>query len=263
MAGLKSQPEFESQDDTTTETATTKEKAVTKEAPAVDKAAIAAGLAAATAIAKAATGTGTAAGTAVGAPIEPVKFKPAFKDKENVLDIGTVEDLALAMPRIKGEQGSLFLGQEDLGSEIQFEIFSYNARWAIGAGTNDAESKDYFRVSYDDKTIAGEGTLIEDYLNDLRAQGFTKAKKSPYLDIFGFVVWSKEKGNIPPENRELVLLQCSQTSLGAFKTFATTRGVMESKGMLKPIDTVVVTAMKRVSGTNKYTNYAFSAPKAT
>jgi len=96
MAGLKSQPEFESQDDTTTETATTKEKTVTKEAPTVDKAAIAAGLAAATAIAKAATGT------AVGAPIEPVKFKPAFKDKENVLDIGTVEDLALAMPRIKG-----------------------------------------------------------------------------------------------------------------------------------------------------------------
>ena len=258
MAGLKSQPEFESQDDTTETTTTTKEKTVTQQAPTVDKAAIAAGLAAATAtaIAKAATGT------AVGAPVEPVKFKPAFKDKENVLDIGTVEDLALAMPRIKGEQGSLFLGQEDLGSEIQFEIFSYNARWAIGAGTNDAESKDYFRVSYDDKTIAGEGTLIEDYLNDLRAQGFTKAKKSPYLDIFGFVVWSKEKGNIPPENRELVLLQCSQTSLGAFKTFATTRGVMESKGMLKPIDTVVVTAMKRVSGTNKYTNYAFSAPKA-
>ena len=261
MAGLKSQPEFESQDDTTETTTTTKEKTVTQQAPTVDKAAIAAGLAAATAITKAATGT--AAGTAVGAPVEPVKFKPAFKDKENVLDIGTVEDLALAMPRIKGEQGSLFLGQEDLGSEIQFEIFSYNARWAIGAGTNDAESKDYFRVSYDDKTIAGEGTLIEDYLNDLRAQGFTKAKKSPYLDIFGFVVWSKEKGNIPPENRELVLLQCSQTSLGAFKTFATTRGVMESKGMLKPIDTVVVTAMKRVSGTNKYTNYAFSAPKAT
>ena len=259
MAGLKSQPEFESQDDTTETTTTTKEKTVTQQAPTVDKAAIAAGLAAATAtaIAKAATGT------AVGAPVEPVKFKPAFKDKENVLDIGTVEDLALAMPRIKGEQGSLFLGQEDLGSEIQFEIFSYNARWAIGAGTNDAESKDYFRVSYDDKTIAGEGTLIEDYLNDLRAQGFTKAKKSPYLDIFGFVVWSKEKGNIPPENRELVLLQCSQTSLGAFKTFATTRGVMESKGMLKPIDTVVVTAMKRVSGTIKYTNYAFSAPKAT
>lgn len=259
MAGLKSQPEFESQDDTTETTTTTKEKTVTQQAPTVDKAAIAAGLAAATAtaIAKAATGT------AVGAPVEPVKFKPAFKDKENVLDIGTVEDLALAMPRIKGEQGSLFLGPEDLGSEIQFEIFSYNARWAIGAGTNDAESKDYFRVSYDDKTIAGEGTLIEDYLNDLRAQGFTKAKKSPYLDIFGFVVWSKERGNIPPENRELVLLQCSQTSLGAFKTFATTRGVMESKGMLKPIDTVVVTAMKRVSGTNKYTNYAFSAPKAT
>jgi hypothetical protein len=46
MAGLKSQPEFESQDDDTATTTTTKEKTVTQQAPAVDKAAIAAGLAA-------------------------------------------------------------------------------------------------------------------------------------------------------------------------------------------------------------------------
>lgn len=254
--GLKSQPEFEAADDDATETKTTtatKEKTMTT--PTVDKEAIAAGIAAANAIARAATNT------AVGAPVQQAKFQPAFKDKENVLDIGTVEDLALSMPRIKGEQGSFFLGQEDLGSEIQFEIFSYNARWAIGNGTNDKESKDFFRVSYDDKTIAGEGTLIEDYLNDLRAQGFSKAKKAPYLDIFGFVTWSKEKGEIPVEEREMVLLQCSQTSLGAFKTFATTRGVMESRGMAKPTDVVTVKAMKRIKGDMKYTNFEFSAPK--
>ena len=250
MAGLKSQPEFEAADDDATPTATTtKEKTMTT--PAVDKEAIAA----ANAIAKAATNT------AVGAPVQQAKFQPAFKDKENVLDIGTVEDLALSMPRIKGEQGSFFLGQEDLGSEIQFEIFSYNARWAIGNGLDDAESKDYFRVSYDDKTIAGDGTLIEDYLNDLRAQGFSKAKKTPYLDIFGFVTWSQGKGEIPVESREMVLLQCSQTSLGAFKTFATTRGVLEQRGMAKPIDVVTVKAMKRVKANFKYTNFEFSAPK--
>jgi len=255
MAGLKSQPEFEAADDDATTTATTtKEKTVTT--PTVDKEAIAAGIAAAQAIAKAATNT------AVGAPVQQPTFKAAFKDKENVLDIGTVEDLALAMPRIKGEQGSLFLGQEDLGDEIQFEIFSYNARWAIGSGTDDAESKDYFRVSYDDKTIAGEGTLIEDYLNDLRAQGFSKAKKAPYLDIFGFVTWSKGKGKTPIEEYEMVLLQCSQTSLGAFKTFANTRGVMESRGIVKPTDVVTVKAMKRVKGNYKYTNFEFSAPKS-
>jgi hypothetical protein len=257
MAGLKSQPEFEAADDDATATATTtatKEKTVTT--PTVDKEAIAAGIAAANAVTRAATNT------AVGAPVQKVGFHPAFKDKDNVLDIGTVEDLALSMPRIKGEQGSFFLGQEDLGSEIQFEIFSYNARWAIGSGTNNAESKEHFRVSYDDKTIAGEGTLIEDYLNDLRAQGFSKAKKAPYLDIFGFVTWSKEKGEIPLESREMVMLQCSQTSLGAFKAFATTRGVLEARGMAKPTDVVTVTAMKRVKGDYKYTNYAFSSPKA-
>jgi len=256
MAGLKSQPEFEADDDATETKTTTANKEKTASTPTVDKEAIAAGIAAVQAIAKASTST------AVGAPVQQAKFQPAFKDKENVLDIGTVEDLALSMPRIKGEQGSFFLGQEDLGSEIQFEIFSYNARWAIGSGTNDAESKEHFRVSYDDKTIAGEGTLIEDYLNDLRAQGFSKAKKAPYLDIFGFVTWSKEKGDIPIESREMVLLQCSQTSLGAFKAFATTRGVLESRGMAKPTDVVTVTAMKRVKDNFKYTNYAFSAPKA-
>jgi len=257
--GLKSQPEFEAADDDATATATTtatatKEKTVTT--PTVDKEAIAAGIAAAKAIARATTNT------AVGAPVQQVKFQPAFKDKENVLDIGTVEDLALSMPRVKGEQGSFFLGQEDLGGEIEFEIFSYNARWAIGTGTDDAESKDFFRVSYDDKTLSGEGTLVEDYLNDLRAQGFSKAKKAPYLDIFGFVTWTKEKGEIPVEEREMVLLQCSQTSLGAFKTFATTRGVLESRGMAKPIDVVTVKAMKRVKGNYKYTNFEFSAPKS-
>ncbi len=50
----------------------------------------------ANAIAKASTST------AVGALVQQPTFKAAFKDKENVLDIATVEDLALAMPRIKG-----------------------------------------------------------------------------------------------------------------------------------------------------------------
>ena len=235
--GLRNQPEFEQMDN---------DNAFDTDAEAAAQAS--------TAIAKAAS---------TGVSTNVRKFEPAFKDKNNVFDNATVEGLSMAAPRIKGEQGSMALGDQDLGEAIQFELVSFNHRWAIGTGENDKEAKDFFRVSLDNETISGEGTLVTDYLNTLRAKGFAKAKKSPYLDIFGFVVWSKEKGNIPPENRELVLLQCSQTSLGAFKTFATTRGVMESKGMLKPIDTVVVTAMKRVSGTNKYTNYAFSAPKAT
>ena len=47
-------------------------------------------------------------------------------------------------PCIKGEQGSMFLGDKDLGDTIHFELVSYNARWVIGSGGNDKGSKGLF-----------------------------------------------------------------------------------------------------------------------
>ena len=209
----------------------------------------AASVAATTAIAKAATGT------SVGAVRAATKLRLAFEDKQAVFDIATVEGLALAVPRIKGEQGSLFAGEEDLGDKIQFEIVSISPRTVIGTGEQDAESKEFFKISYDGRTLSGTSTLVDDYLDDLKAQGFTKAKKSDYLDIFGFVTWSAKKGNIDPEVRELSSLQCSPTSKGAFTAFCTTRGLLESRGVAKPMDVVEVHAEKRISGSNKFTNF--------
>jgi hypothetical protein len=190
-------------------------------------------------------------------------FEPAFKDKCGVFDTATVEGLAMSAPRIKGEQGALFLGQEDLGDVIEFELVSFNHRWALGSGENDKEARDYFRVSYDNTTISGDGMLISDYMDDLKSKGFKRAKKSPYLDLWGFVVWSKNKGAIPVDERQLVCLQCSQTSMGAFTGFATTRGLLESKGVAKPIDVIGVHAEKKMnSKQDKYTNFSFFVPKA-
>ena len=190
-------------------------------------------------------------------------FEPAFKDKCGVFDTATVEGLAMSAPRIKGEQGALFLGQEDLGDVIEFELVSFNHRWALGSGENDKEARDYFRVSYDNTTISGDGMLISDYMDDLKSKGFKRAKKSPYLDLWGFVVWSKNKGAIPVDERKLVCLQCSQTSMGAFTGFATTRGLLESKGVAKPIDVIGVHAEKKMnSKQDKYTNFSFFVPKA-
>ena len=232
--GIKDQPEFEPMD-------TAAADAAAKEATS--------------AITKAAAGG--VLSTNVGA-----KFTVAFKDKNNVFDTSTVEGLSLAAPRIKGEQGSFYMGEEDLGSEIQFELISFNHRWAIGTGETDKESKDFFKVSYDNVTLSGETTLISDYLESLKGQGFKKAKKSPYMDLWGFVTWSKAKGEIPVDERQLACLQCSQTSMGAFTAFSTTRGLLESKGLAKPMDTIEVHAEKRTSGTNKYTNFSFFVPKA-
>jgi len=206
-----------------------------------------------TAIAKASSGA---------VSTEVRKFTVAFKDKNNVFDTPTVEGLSLAVPRIKGEQGSLFLGDDDLGDAIQFELVSFNHRWAIGTGETDSEAKDFFRVSYDNETISGTGMLVNDYIASLKAQGFTRAKKSPYMDLWGFVTWSAKLGHIAPDDRQLSCLQCSQTSMGAFTAFSTTRGLMESNGLVKPIDVIEVHAEKRTSGANRYTNFSFCAPKA-
>ena len=198
-----------------------------------------------------------ATSTAVG---QAKKFSKAFSEFENMLDTMTVESLSLAAPRIKGEQGSMFLGDKDLGDTIHFELVSYNARWVIGSGENDKEAKDYFRVSYDNKTLTtGEDAVAS--LESLKAQGFKKAKKSPYLDVWGFVTWSAKNGPIDVESRQLACLQCSQTSLGAFMAFATTRGLLMKAGLVEELSVIEVKALKQVNGTNKYTNFGFAAPK--
>ena len=235
--GLRNQPEFEPMDDIITDT--TPAEAATQ---------------ASTAIAKAAS---------TGVSTNVRKFEPAFKDKNNVFDNATVEGLSMAAPRIKGEQGSMTLGDQELGEEVQFELVSFNHRWAIGTGEDDKEAKDYFRVSYDNETIAGDGTLITDYLNTLRAKGFAKAKKSPYMDLWGFVTWSSKTGMIPVDERQLACLQCSQTSMGNWTSFCTSRGLLEQSGRVKPIDMIEVHAQKQTNKDSKrYTNFAFFVPKA-
>ena len=235
--GLKSQPEFEQMEN---------DHAFDTDAEAAAQAS--------TAIAKAAS---------TGVSTNVRKFEPAFKDKNNVFDNATVEGLSMAAPRIKGEQGSMALGDQDLGEAIQFELVSFNHRWAIGTGENDKEAKDYFRVSLDNETISGEGTLVTDYLNTLRAKGFTKAKKSPYMDLWGFVTWSSKTGAIPVDERQLACLQCSQTSMGNWTSFCTSRGLLEQSGRVKPIDLIEVHAQKQSNKNgDKYTNFSFFVPKA-
>ena len=235
--GLKSQPEFEQMEN---------DHAFDTDAEVAAQAS--------TAIAKAAS---------TGVSTNVRKFEPAFKDKNNVFDNATVEGLSMAAPRIKGEQGSMALGDQDLGEAIQFELVSFNHRWAIGTGENDKESKDFFRVSLDNETISGEGTLVTDYLNTLRAKGFAKAKKSPYMDLWGFVTWSSKTGAIPVDERQLACLQCSQTSMGNWTSFCTSRGLLEQSGRVKPIDLIEVHAVKQSNKNgDRYTNFAFFVPKA-
>ena len=254
---LKSQPEFE-QMETETMNAATVETTTKEEAMNTNTAdnTASASVQATTAIATAAASSAVVAGST------PTKFKVAFADKCGIFDTDTVEGMSLAVPRAKAEQGSIFISDQDQGSIIQFELISFNYRWAIGTGEQDKEAAQFFRVSFDNKTISGTGESLDAYVESLKAQGFNKTKVSPYLDMFGFVTWSEKNGTVPVEERQLVCVQCSQTSLGAFKAFSATRGLLESKGVVQPLDVIEIHAEKRTSGSNKFTNYSFHAPKS-
>ena len=252
---LKLQPEFE-QMETETMNAATVETTTKEETMNTTTDTASDSVQATTAIATA------AASSALSTVATPTKFKLAFVDKNNVFDTATVEGLALAAPSLKGEQGSIYKGDKELGKRIHFELISFNHRWTVGTGENDKETKDYFRVSLDNKTISGTGEDLHLYLESLKAQGFNKAKISPYMDLFGFVVWVEGKGEIPVDERELCRLQCSQTSMGNFTAFCTTRGLLESKGIAKPMEVIEVTAQAQQNKNgDRYTNYLFSVPK--
>lgn len=243
---LKNQPEFEKEDSTT----------VTSDAaePSVeDKAA--ADVKATTAIAQA------AANTAVGAP-RP-KLKVAFAENKDVFDTPTVSALSQATPRITAEQGSLRKDrQTKLGSKIVLEVVSWNHRWALVCGEDkmNDEMKQLFRVSYDNETVDGEGCSVEAYIDSLKAQGYAKAKVSPYGDLWGYIVSIDGKA-IPEDERELVLVQMSATSLGNFTAFCVSRGLLESRGTMKPNGLIEVTAEDRTKGDKAFTNMSFKAVK--
>jgi hypothetical protein len=248
--GLRAQPEFESMEDETLVADTS----VMDAALAIAKAAADAAPANVPAVAP--------TNTTVGPVVKRAGFQAAFQEQDNFLSTIEVQELALAAPTIKGEQGSFFIGTKELGDEIHVELVSFNPRWAIGCGEDNKESKDFFRVSYDGRTIHGEGTSIEDYMDDLRAQGFEHPKMSIYKDIWVLLTWSKLGGDVALEDQEIMRLQASQTSAGAFGAYSKTQGLLESKGIRKASPYFGVRAMKRSKGDFKYTNFEFFTLKA-
>lgn len=250
---LRNQPEFEKPNAAAAAEVAEAAPAAAEAAPTTEAKA-AADVAATTAIAKAAT---TAVGSAK-------KMVIAFAASKDTIDTNTVSALAMSSPRITAEQGSAYLNRkEDLGKVVHIEIVSWNHRWAIGTGENDKEAVDYFKVSYNGETLDGEPDVtVAAYLESLKSEGFSKAKVSPYADLWGFVTYTEKKGDIPEDQRELTVVQLSQTSLGNFTSFCVSRGLLESRGVAQPATVIELHAEAQESRRgDRYTNFSFKAAK--
>ena len=206
--------------------------------------------------------------TAVGAARTPAKFPPIYADKQDAFDIETVVGLSMAVERIKAEQGACYIGNDNLGARCRVEIISWNYRWILSPGLQSKdpgyeESKQFLANTYDNQTVYGKDVTVEEYLHDLKeTHAYDKANKSMYIDLFGMLTWTEKKGDIPEEERKMVVVQLSQTSAGQFAAFCQTQGVLVAKGVVKSVsDVVEIEAVARTKGTNKYTNFSFHAAK--
>lgn len=199
---------------------------------------------------------------AVGA-VKP-RFQPAFGDIKDAFDTDVVAALNMATPRIKAEQGGCYVENKNLGSKIRVQVQSWNNRWLVSPNVDlskDPEAKDFLRTSYDNETIHGSDLTINQYLQELRDNGYEDPKVSPYADIWVLVTWTEKDGDIKPEEQTMYILQASQTSMGAWVAFCTTEGLKASKGIGKPFDEVEITAEPRAKGNLKYTNFSFAAAR--
>jgi hypothetical protein len=141
--------------------------------------------------------------TAVGAARAPMKFPPIYADKQDNFDIETVVGLSMAVERIKAEQGACYIGNDSLGTRSRVEIISWNYRWILSPGLQSKdpgyeESKQFLANTYDNQTVYGKDVTVEEYLQELKeAHAYDKANKSMYIDLFGMLVWTEKKGEIP------------------------------------------------------------------
>jgi hypothetical protein len=185
----------------------------------------------------------------------------AFAEYQDMFPTEAVTGLSMAVPRVKAEQGAAYVGEISLGSKIRIEIESWNYRWLLSAGLDSKdsgykESMEYLATSYDNETVNGKDTSVNDYLAGLKAMNYNKARKSLYIDLFGFVTWTEKGGDVPEDKRELYLVQLSQTSAGNWAAFCTTQGLLRSKGIGKDSRVIEIRAEARSKGSNKYTNFS-------
>jgi len=199
--------------------------------------------------------------TAVGA-VRPPLIK-AFHDKELAIPIQDVRQWFMPSPSITSVSGGCKHSTKgSLGKSFVFQVDSYNVRFLAVPGSNDKEAKMLVRNSYDNINLDdGSGTL-KDYIEGLKAQGYSKAHVAEYCDLWGRVTWSEKFGATDPNDDEWdARVQLSSTSANNFNYFCGKRGKAQSSGLAPVLDCVEITAVSLEGKSGDYTNFSFSAPK--
>jgi hypothetical protein len=237
---------FETETETNAVETTTGETEMTNTATPVTDAAVAA----TTAIAKAAT-TSVAISRA---------FAPALQEMENVISPSDVADLGPgAFPKITVDLGGFLMDKKDIGTVIKVELISWNKRWVVSAGVQDAEANELVKFSMDGITLQGDNRTLKEYITFLRdVEGYKNAGVKEYYSMWCNLTHCSG-ADVPVNDQKMVEIQLSPQSVGQFKAFQIEYGMKVSKGVVPATNALLLHAEKKEIKTTRFGIVRFSA----
>lgn len=185
-----------------------------------------------------------------------------FKTNEIIEDM-----IANAMPRdyttIVATGGTFKISgdKSDLGSIIEFRVMGTRKKYSCSTGDSGEEAKQFFAAAYDDEP-AHDGRSIEEWVQDAKDNGYDKAKKAEYLDLFVEIADHSSTKVVDLCGEPIAVLQLSFMSTKRWKQFADGLKLKCSWGQEVPwgegTPLIRAVATPANSKGRDYTEYAFS-----
>lgn len=183
------------------------------------------------------------------------KMVTLYSDIENdfVAEFGVLK-------KIKASNGNCIDSDDNiLGDTIDVQVVSWNRQFVVGPCANEAPSE-LVKYSYERDFFADGSGSLNDYVQELKSEGWVNAAIKEYYEIVCMLVDSAKKSDLVGE---MVQLQLSPTSVKSFDGFRLQTAFKIARGLL-PEDAaseVTVTAEVVSARGNSWTKFNFK-PKA-
>ena len=163
-----------------------------------------------------------------------------------------------SLPAIGASQGTFNLKADDtdLGAEVKIQLMSYQSSWV--ASPNDTKGDGELVKDSDDGITSRDGINLLAHVEDLKAQGYSKAKIAHRVVLVGELLESK----IPCDNvGELVMVDLPDSGRRAFNSYTLQASYAVAKGRKSAEDAAILTLKavpEKTKSGEKYTKVAIS-----
>lgn len=189
------------------------------------------------------------------------KFSAALQELEGAIDTDTVRGLGVgSLPKVTVSRAGFEIGDEVIGNVLDIEILSFNNRYVLTPGVDGEAAVSAIRISYDRETVENEACTPQEYLQQLKEEGYPNPEMKTYIDIWAILI-AKDGKTIPEEDRPMVQVQLSPQSVKTFKAFQMTAGVVAARYGNEISPLVRLSKENAEYKTNRYAVMKFSAVK--